>query len=115
MSDDCIFCKIVAGEIPAKKIRETATAVAFHDVDPKAPTHALLIPKEHIESAHAVTSSNASVMGDLVLLAQEIARELKVDQAGYRLVLNVGADGGMTVAHLHMHLLGGRQMTWPPG
>ena len=115
MSADCIFCKIAAGEIPAKKVRESETAFAFHDINPQAPTHVLIIPKEHIPTINDLTAGSAGVMSDLLLMAREIARELAVDGSGYRLVFNCGPDAGMEVHHIHLHLLGGRRMKWPPG
>jgi histidine triad (HIT) family protein len=115
MAEDCIFCKIAAGEIPSKKVAERETVYAFHDIRPRAPTHVLIIPKRHIGTINDITPETAGVMADLVLMAKEIAGLLKVDQSGYRLVFNCGPDAGMEVNHIHLHLLGGRQMTWPPG
>lgn len=111
---DCIFCKIAAGEIPSTKVYEDDTVVAFRDLDPQAPTHVLIIPKEHIPSADALTEENAAIVAHIFLVAKEIAAKEGLD-AGYRIVNNCGEDGGQTVKHLHFHLLGGRQMAWPPG
>lgn len=116
MSTDhaCLFCKIINAEIPAKRLAETEDALAFPDIHPQAPTHVLIIPKRHIAShAHALPE-DAALLGKLLALAGDVAKELKLD-AGYRLVINTGADGGQTVEHLHIHLLGGRPMHWPPG
>ena len=111
---DCLFCKIVAGAIPAKRLHETADTLAFADVHPQAPVHALIIPKRHIAShAHALPE-DAALLGDLFAAARDVAR-LQLLEGGYRLVVNTGVDGGQTVDHLHIHLLGGRQMGWPPG
>lgn len=111
---DCLFCKIVSGAIPAKRLLEDDAALAFADINPQAPVHVLIIPKKHIAShAHALPE-DAAVLGHLLHLAGEIARDRKLEN-GYRLVINTGPDGGQTVDHLHVHLLGGRHMTWPPG
>jgi len=112
---DCLFCKIVAGEIPSTKVAESATAFAFHDISPQAPVHVLVVPKAHVTSADHVTSDHDNVVNDLVLLAQEVADVTGVRTSGYRLVMNVGADAQMTVPHLHLHVLGGRLLEWPPG
>lgn len=116
MSSDCIFCKIAAGQIPAKKLYEDEQAVAFADIDPKAPVHILVIPKQHIASLAEVGASERekTLMGHLLGVANELAREQGLGK-GYRVVINVGPDGGQAVDHLHVHLLGGRAMTWPPG
>jgi histidine triad (HIT) family protein len=112
---DCLFCKIVAGEIPSKPVAESETAYAFYDVAPQAPVHVLVIPKSHITSADEVASSHGGVVDDLVLLAQRVTEIEGIRDSGYRLVINVGADAQMTVAHLHLHVLGGRRLEWPPG
>jgi histidine triad (HIT) family protein len=114
LSMTCLFCKIVSGEIPATKVFEDDSTIAFNDIDPKAPTHVLIIPKNHIAShAHAEIRDEA-MLGHLFHVAGEIARSRNLTK-GYRLVINTGPDGGQTVEHLHVHLLGGRQMSWPPG
>lgn len=116
MSSDCIFCKIVAGEIPAKKLFEDELAIAIADIDPKAPVHALVIPKRHIRSLAEVGASERekALVGHLLGIANQLAREKGLSK-GYRVVVNTGPDGGQTVDHLHVHLLGGRAMHWPPG
>lgn len=115
MNENCLFCKIVAGGIPAKKVAETGSVLAFEDITPQAPTHILLIPKKHIESNLALEEEDKDVVGEIHLLANKIAEERGLDKTGFRLVTNVGADGGQAVFHIHFHLLGGRAMTWPPG
>ena len=112
---DCLFCKIVAGEIPSKAVLESDTAYAFDDIEPQAPVHVLVIPKEHITSADHIADRHGGVVDDLVLLAQRVTALKGIRESGYRLVLNVGVDGNMTVPHLHLHVLGGRRMGWPPG
>jgi len=112
---DCLFCKIVAGEIPSTPVAESERALAFYDIAPQAPVHVLVIPKEHITSADEVASTHGGVVDDLVLLAQRVTELEGIRDSGYRLVINVGADAQMTVAHLHVHVLGGRRMEWPPG
>lgn len=115
MSDnDCLFCGIVAKTIPATIVYEDENVVAFRDVTPKAPAHILIIPREHIASAADLTPAHDAVIAQLVRTAAAVARQEGLDN-GYRLVVNAGDDGGQTVHHLHVHLLGGRQMTWPPG
>lgn len=111
---DCIFCKIVAGTIPSKKIYEDDRIYAFADIDPKAPVHVLLVPKKHIASLAEIEDADAPLLAHLHLTASKIAAEQKLS-GGYRTVINTGGDGGQTVFHLHVHLLGGRQMHWPPG
>lgn len=115
MTTDCIFCKIVAGQIPAAKLYEDDQALAFHDINPQAPTHVLVIPKRHIESLAAVTPDDGALLGHLLTTAARLAREIGLAERGYRVVLNIGQDGGMAVYHLHAHILGGRRMAWPPG
>jgi histidine triad (HIT) family protein len=111
---DCIFCKIIAGTIPSQKVYEDDRIYAFSDIDPKAPVHILLVPKKHVASLDDVGDADASLLGHLQLTAGKLAAERKLD-GGYRTVINTGLDGGQTVFHLHVHLLGGRQMHWPPG
>ena len=111
---DCIFCKIVSGSIPAKKVREDEDLLAFHDIDPKAPRHILVIPKKHIGSLAEAKPGDEALLGRLLVAVSEIAREQGLGN-GYRVVISTGAEGGQTVEHLHIHLLGGRQMRWPPG
>lgn len=111
----CIFCKIAAREIPADILRETDRVVAFRDLDPKAPTHILLIPKEHLVSLAEIDDGHADMLADIAQSATHLARTEGIDDSGWRLVTNVGPDAGQAVFHLHFHLLGGRPMQWPPG
>ncbi len=110
---DCLFCSIVRGEVPSQRVAENASAIAFRDITPQAPVHVLVIPREHFGSLNDVTD-NAALAGmhDLV---REIVRAEGIDAKGYRCVINTGADGGQSVGHLHLHVLGGRHMGWPPG
>ena len=113
MANDCLFCRIVAGEIPATIVAKNDLAIAFRDINPQAPTHVLVIPRDHVQSlAHA---EDAVLLGELMAFAAEVARMESVSEPGYRIVANVGREGGQTVDHLHLHVLGGRQMHWPPG
>lgn len=109
----CIFCKISRKEIPSQLIYEDEKMVAFHDIDPKAPVHFLVIPKEHVASLNDV--DNQQLAGELLFRAKELAKEKGIDQTGYRVVVNANEDGGQTVFHLHLHVMGGRKMLWPPG
>ena len=112
---NCVFCRIAAGEIPAQMVAENDRALAFRDARPQAPTHVLIIPREHLaDSAAQVGAAQAAALGAVFELAAQVARAEKLDQ-GWRLVTNVGAHAGQTVHHLHFHLLGGRPMAWPPG
>lgn len=113
--NDCLFCKMVTGEIPCTTIFENKLILAFRDIDPKAPIHILVIPKKHIESINTLESDNKRLVGEMVLAAKQIAKNEGIDQLGFRTIFNTNTHGGQTVFHLHMHLLGGRQMTWPPG
>lgn len=110
---DCIFCKIAAGEIPSKKVYEDEQCYAFYDLDPQAPTHFLVIPKEHIASALDVTDGNSAVVGHCFAVIAKVAREMGLES--YRVVSNCGEQAGQSVFHLHFHVLAGRDMTWPPG
>jgi histidine triad (HIT) family protein len=110
---DCIFCRIVAGEIPARTVASDDRFVAFHDIDPKAPVHVLVIPRTHVASLD--TAADAALLGALLGFVRDTARELGVSEAGYRTVINTNRHGGQAVDHLHAHLLAGRQMGWPPG
>ena len=114
MSSDCLFCKIVSGAIPAKHIYEDDLCLCFADINPQAPTHVLLIPKEHIASQAHAEEEHGPLLGHLMAKAALIARASGLNR-GYRVVINTGPDGGQTVDHLHLHLLGGRAMHWPPG
>ena len=113
--DDCLFCKIVAGDILVDKVFENENVYAFRDIDPKAPTHILIIPKEHIATTNDLTEAHKTLMGKIMLVAKEIAEQEGVAELGYRTVFNCNSDGGQAVYHIHLHLLGGRQMNWPPG
>lgn len=112
---DCLFCKIVNGDIPADKLYEDEDVLAFRDLNPQAPVHVLVIPKMHIATLNDLHDGNAAVMGSLYRGAGRVAAELGIADDGYRAVMNCNAQGGQTVYHIHLHLLGGRQMTWPPG
>ena len=112
---DCIFCKIANGEIPATKVYEDETVVAFNDLEPQAPTHILVIPKEHISSAADITAENSKVIAHIFEVIAKIAAEKGISQNGFRVVTNCGKDGGQTVGHLHFHVLAGRNIGWPPG
>ena len=115
---DCLFCKIVAGDIPTTGVLDRGNVFAFRDVSPQAPTHILIVPKSHIVDVTAISDENVSsptLLTEMVAAANEIASDENIDDRGYRLVFNVGPDAGQTVFHLHLHLLGGRPMAWPPG
>jgi histidine triad (HIT) family protein len=113
MSADCLFCRIARGEIPATLVAQTDDCVAFRDIDPKAPTHVLVIPRAHVASLS--DASDPALVGKLALLAADIAKQEGLADRGYRTVINTGPDAGQTVFHIHLHLLGGRQLHWPPG
>ena len=112
---DCLFCRIAADEIPLTKVYEDDLVVAFRDIAPRAPTHILVIPRDHIPSAADLTEDHAALLGRLFAVTARIARDEGIAEGGYRLVSNVGQWGGQTVDHLHIHLLGGRPFSWPPG
>jgi histidine triad (HIT) family protein len=114
-NEDCIFCKIAAGGIPASKVYEDETCVAFNDLHPQAPTHILIVPREHVESLAEARGQQKEDLGHLLLIAAKIAREKGFSDDGYRVVINTNADGGQTVFHLHVHLLAGRPFVFPPG
>lgn len=114
MNDDCIFCKIVAGDMPAERVYEDEQVLAFRDISPAAPTHVLLIPKQHVPTADDLTDAHAELLAALTRAAQNVARAEGLEGA-YRLVVNCGKKAGQEVFHLHIHLLGGRSLTWPPG
>lgn len=114
-STDCIFCKIVRREIPAKIVFENEHILAFRDVSPQAPVHILIIPKKHIPGLNDISAEEEKLLGEIQLVAKELAAKEKVSVQGYRLVVNCGPDAGQAVAHLHYHLVGGRKFTWPPG
>jgi histidine triad (HIT) family protein len=116
MSDpDCLFCKIVAGDIPADIVAESDTAIAFRDVNPQAPTHVLVIPREHLKNVGEVANYGDVDTGDLFRLAAEVAATEGIAESGYRMVANTGAEAHQTVFHAHVHVIGGRPMGWPPG
>jgi histidine triad (HIT) family protein len=113
---DCLFCKIVAGEIPATIVKRADDVLAFRDIDPRAPTHVLVIPTKHIPAVRdALGADGERVLGRTLAFAAEVARQLGLDSGGYRIVTNTGKEAGQSVDHLHFHLLGGRKMSWPPG
>lgn len=112
---DCLFCKIVSGDIPSKKAYEDELVYAFHDIDPQAPVHILIIPKNHIASADEITSENSQVVAHIFEVAAKLAKDNGLSADGYRIVTNIGEAGGQTVKHLHFHLMGGRNFTWPAG
>jgi histidine triad (HIT) family protein len=115
VTDDCLFCRIVAGEVPAERLYDDDLVIAIRDIAPRAPTHILLIPKRHIASAAELVESDGPLLGRLFAVAANLAREGGLEDDGYRLVSNVGRWGGQSVDHLHVHLMGGRAFTWPPG
>ena len=112
---DCLFCKIIAGEIPSTKVYEDDAVYAFNDIEPQAPIHVIIVPKAHIASANEITAENSAVIGKIFEAAGKIAKDLGIAENGYRIVNNCGEDGGQTVQHLHFHLVGGRSLQWPPG
>jgi len=112
---DCLFCTIVAGEIPSTVVADRGGVFAFRDVNPKAPTHILLIPKDHVKDVSSLDASSGQILGELISVANELAVSEGIAESGYRIVANVGPHAGQTVFHLHLHLLGGRAMAWPPG
>lgn len=112
---DCIFCKIVKGDIPSNKIYEDDKVLAFHDISPEAPIHFLVIPKEHIKSANDINENNSHIISHIFLVINKLVRELNIAETGYRIVNNCGKDGGQTVDHIHFHVLGQRDLKWPPG
>ncbi|HEV3231744.1 MAG TPA: histidine triad nucleotide-binding protein [Candidatus Dormibacteraeota bacterium] len=115
MTDECIFCKIVSGDIPAKIVHRDDQVVAFEDIKPAAPVHLLIIPTRHISGVRDLADADLPIVGQLVAAATRLAKEKGIHDQGFRLNINTGPYGGQTVYHLHLHLLGGRFMTWPPG
>lgn len=115
MPTDCIFCQIARGEVAADVLYQDDAVTAFHDAHPQAPTHILIIPNRHIRTLKATGEEDIPLLGKLLTVARVLAEEAGVAQSGYRLVINTGEQGGQTVFHLHLHLLGGRRMSWPPG
>lgn len=112
---DCLFCKIVDGQIPSTKVYEDELVYAFLDIEPQAPTHIIIVPKQHISSANELTAENSAVVGRIFEVAALLAKEQGFAEKGYRIVNNCGEDGGQTVGHLHFHVLAGRNLGWPPG
>lgn len=112
---DCIFCKIVQGDVPAKILFDDPEIIAFRDINPQAPQHILIIPRRHIATINDVDGKDEQLLGRMVLAAKKLAKNEQFSEQGYRLVFNVNSGGGQEVYHIHLHLLGGRQMTWPPG
>ena len=110
---DCVFCKIVNGEIPSKKIYEDDLVYAFHDIDPVTPVHFLVIPKKHISGANEIDESNSHIVAHVFEVIAKLAKEFDIDKSGYRIVNNCGEDGGQTVHHMHFHVLGKKKLNWP--
>jgi len=115
MDKDCLFCRILAKEISAKMVHEDDRAIAFEDINPQAPTHVLIVPRRHIAGLNDVAAEDAALLGHLQLVAAQIARQRGIAESGYRTVLNTGRGAGQSIFHLHLHLLGGRGLRWPPG
>lgn len=115
MADNCLFCKMVSGAIPPDKVYETPRVLAFRDINPQAPVHVLVVPKQHVATLNEAQPEDAQLLGELFLAAREVAARTGIADGGYRTVLNCNADAGQSVFHLHLHVLGGRQMRWPPG
>ncbi|WP_125152562.1 histidine triad nucleotide-binding protein [Clostridium rectalis] len=113
--EECLFCKIIKGEIPSEKVYEDELVLSFKDIKPEAPVHVLIIPKQHISSINDLNEDNAKVISHVFSVAKIIAKKLNIAETGYRIVSNCGEDGGQTVSHIHFHLLGGRTLRWPPG
>lgn len=114
-SNDCLFCRIVKGEIPSKKIFEDTDTIAFHDINPKAPVHILVIPREHHEGVHEIPEGRMDIIQHLFAAVTRVINQEKLAGSGYRLVINFGKQGGQAVPHIHVHVLSGRDMHWPPG
>jgi histidine triad (HIT) family protein len=112
---DCLFCRIVAGEIPAEVVHQDERAVAFRDINPQAPVHVLVIPRDHMESLDDAGLKDEALLGHLLRVAARVANEQGLSESGYRTVVNTGAGAGQSVFHLHLHVIGGRALTWPPG
>ena len=115
MSDDCLFCKILAGEIPADIVFESDSVIGFRDISPQAPTHVLVIPRRHISTINDLEEGDRELVGELYLAAKQIASDEDLSEAGYRVVMNCNEGAGQSVFHIHLHLLGGRGLGWPPG
>lgn len=115
MTSQCLFCRIAAGEIPSQQVFSDERVYAFKDINPAAPSHILIIPRKHLSSINDATDEDEALMGHMMLTARHIAAEQGLAEDGFRLVINTGSDGGQTVFHIHLHILGGRQLSWPPG
>lgn len=113
--DDCIFCKIIKGDIPSNLVFEDDKVICFKDINPEAPVHVLIVPKKHIESLNSLTDEDITIISHIYKVAKNIAKDLGIDNTGYRIVTNCGEDGGQSVNHVHFHMLGGRKLQWPPG
>lgn len=113
--ESCIFCKIVKGEIPCTKVYEDDKVLAFNDINPEAPVHILIIPKEHIKSANEINNENAHIISHIFTIINKLVVDANISETGYRVVTNCGKDGGQTVEHIHFHIIGGRSLNWPPG
>ncbi|MCT8976249.1 histidine triad nucleotide-binding protein [Clostridium sp. CX1] len=113
--EDCIFCKIIKGDIPSDKVYEDEMVLSFRDISPAAPQHVLIIPKKHISNLNELTEEDSKIIAHIYIVAKELAKKLGIDKSGYRIVSNCGEDGGQTVHHIHFHILGGRTLQWPPG
>ena len=114
-ASDCLFCKILAGDVPAELVYESNEAIAFRDINPQASSHVLIIPRQHIETINDLGPGDAALVGNLFLVAQQIAKDEGIAENGYRVVMNCNSDAGQTVFHIHLHMLGGRRLNWPPG
>jgi histidine triad (HIT) family protein len=114
-TENCLFCKMVSGDIQPRKVYEDAEVLAFHDIQPQAPVHVLVIPKKHVTTVNDFSDTDAALAGKVLLAGKRVASELGIAESGYRLVTNCNDEGGQLVRHMHLHVLGGRQMTWPPG
>ena len=112
---DCLFCKILDGEIPCDRVYEDDHVIAFRDMNPQAPTHILVIPRKHISTVNDLTADDKNIVGEMMLAAQAIAKQEGIEESGYRLIMNCNEGAGQTVFHIHLHILGGRRMNWPPG
>ena len=113
--NDCIFCNIVNNDIPCKKLIENDSIIAFRDINPQAPTHILIIPKKHITTINDLKPDDSTLIGEMFLIAKQLAKIENINNSGFRMVFNCNKDGGQTVFHIHLHLLGGRKLSWPPG
>lgn len=113
--EDCIFCKIINGEIPCKKVYEDDIVLSFEDINPAAPVHVLVVPKKHIKDLNELTSDDLNIMSHILGVIKDIAKKMNICENGYRVVVNCGKDGGQEVPHIHFHILGGKSLSWPPG